>query len=226
MKLLTAAEERTLIGLAQAGDAAARDRVLAANQGLVWQIARRYASLAVCADDLAQAGNIGLMRAGEKFDVSRGRFTTYAYHWVHMMVRRCLRRYTNIVALPESMTGTLRSLNRKVLNGDPVVIPTRHMHAIRALAAARVPHCSLDAARHRTVTPDPTLNLRSEEALNALDRLPKRSRNMLLLRFGLLGGECWNLPQIAKSFNLSKERVRQIEAESLEKMRAWLEGVE
>ena len=224
-KLLTAAEERDLIQKAQAGDRAARDRVLLANQGLVWSIARRHASLGVEPDDLAQAGNIGLMRAVEKFDTSRGlRFTTYATFWIRMEIKKSRRATLHLVTVPGSLADTVRGLNRKLRKGEPVHIPPRNAHTLRALAAAHAPHVSLDAAWYRTRTPDPTAGLRCAEVLAALDDLPDRPRRMLSLRFGLLGGECWNLEDIGRAFGVCKERARQIEAEALEKLRCRLGG--
>jgi RNA polymerase sigma factor (sigma-70 family) len=193
--LLTAAEERRLARLKDEGDTAARDTLIEANLRLVVAVARRYARPGVPLADLVQEGNLGLIRAVERFDPGHGcRFSTYATWWIWQAVVRGLTR------LSRDHASTV-SIDQPIGEGDTVVgdlIADEH------------------AARPEVLAAD---HPRSADTAAAVRRLlPERLRRLLVLRFGLDGGGGRTLEEVGSAIGVTRERARQLEANALARL--------
>jgi RNA polymerase primary sigma factor len=223
-----------------------RDRFTSANQGLVSHVVQRYIGMGLSRDDLVQEGNIGLMRAIDKFDHRRGnRFGAYAIWWIRQSVRRALANQSRTIRIPVHALGTRYTLDQAArrlalalgrqpseqeLAEDTGVIPAS---VAQVLAIVKEP-LSLDAPRSfdsddRLVdsvadpgAPDAaiqTLNKeRAEHLRGLLVSLSVREQQILRMRFGLDGSEECTLEQIGQAFALTRERVRQIVVAALAKL--------
>jgi RNA polymerase primary sigma factor len=245
--LLTHEEEKELARRAAAGDAEARRRLIESNLRLVIAIARRYTSTGVPLIDLIQEGNLGLMRAAEKFDYQRGcHFGTYATWWIRQAVSRAAGEQSRLIHLPEHVATRLRKVRRVAAqlsqeNGlDP--LPEQIAAAcnidvnevIDLLGVIEQP-VSLDApvdddARYSladtledSTTPAPadtaSQHLLGEELHRALALLTQRERAVITLRYGIGDGRSRTLLEVGKELGISRERVRQLEVVALMKLR-------
>jgi RNA polymerase primary sigma factor len=237
---------------AEARARAAREKgeLVRANLRLVVATARRYKNRGVPMIDLYQEGNLGLLRAADKFDHLRGyRFGTYASWWIRQSIERALLYQGKDVRMPVHLTGSRRRVlgAERSLSQENARTPSQEeiaersgvsldkVQAVRALSLSPV---SLDAplgAEGETRfgdtlpsdvdAPDEALaERRMREVTTALlDELTPREREILRLRYGLAGGEDLTLEEIGRSFSLSRERIRQIESKALAKLRAWSE---
>ena len=246
--LLTHAEEIDLAQRAAAGDELSRRKLIESNLRLVIAIARRYTSTGVPLIDLIQEGNLGLMRAAEKFDYERGcHFGTYATWWIRQAVSRAAGEQSRLIHLPEHVATRLRKVRRIAAqlsqeNGlDP--LPEQIAEAcsisidevVDLLGVIEQP-VSLDApvdeeARYSladtledSTTPAPaetaSQHLLGEELHRALAMLTPRERAVITLRYGIGDGRSRTLLEVGKELGISRERVRQLEVVALMKLRS------
>src|SRR5215472_11283681 len=245
--LLTHAEEIDLARRSASGDELARSKLIESNLRLVIAIARRYTSTGVPLIDLIQEGNLGLMRAAEKFDYNRGcHFGTYATWWIRQAVSRAAGEQSRLIHLPEHVATRLRKVRRVASqlsqeNGlDP--LPEQIAEAcnlevdevIDLLSVIEQP-VSLDApvdddARLSLADTleDPGIqapadiasqHLLGEELHRALSQLTSRERSVVILRYGIGDGRSRTLLEVGKELGISRERVRQLEMVALAKLR-------
>jgi RNA polymerase primary sigma factor len=251
--LLTHAEEIELAQRAAAGDGLARRKLVESNLRLVIAIARRYTSTGVPLIDLIQEGNLGLMRAAEKFDYQRGcHFGTYATWWIRQAVSRAAGEQSRMIHLPEHVATRLRKVRRVAAqlsqeNGlDP--LPEQIAAAcnldinevIDLLSVIEQP-VSLDTpvdeeARYSLAdtledctTPAPSetasQHLLGEDLHRALVVLTPRERAVITLRYGIGDGHSRTLLEVGKELGISRERVRQLEVVALMKLRNVNESI-
>ena len=245
--LLTHAEEIDLAQRAAAGDDLARRKLIESNLRLVIAIARRYTSTGVPLIDLIQEGNLGLMRAAEKFDYQRGcHFGTYATWWIRQAVSRAAGEHSRLIHLPEHVATRLRKVRRVAAqlsqeNGlDPLpeqiaAACNLDVNEIIDLLGVIEQPVSLDApiddeARYSlsdtledNTTPAPSetasQHLLGEELHRALALLTPRERAVITLRYGIGDGHSRTLLEVGKELGISRERVRQLEVVALMKLR-------
>jgi RNA polymerase primary sigma factor len=246
--LLTPEQEIELATRIQQGDEDARRHMIEANLRLVVSIARRYVGRGLSFSDLVQEGNFGLMRAAVKFDPKRGnRFSTYATWWIRQAITRALADKGRTVRLPVHIVERLSTIRRGAnqlrheLGREPELAEIAQAAGLtegelQALLDVAESPLSLDASADpegeapelmRGVA-DPSQpepfditydRMRMRGIAQAICDLPERERAVLVFRYGLGGEEPWTLGQIASHLGISRERVRQIEARALERMR-------
>ena len=249
-KLLTASEEVTLAKAIERGDLLAKRRMIESNLRLVVSIAKGYRGLGVPFLDLIQEGTLGLNRAVEKFDWRRGfKFSTYATWWIRQSVQRAVANHARTIRVPVHVVERQQKLSRAARRlevelgreatkeelAEATGLPMQHVD--EALGAAQA-----SVSLNQTVGADDEGELgdlfadreaadpfdEAEESLRrqgvrkALDALPERERRILELRFGF-EGEPWTLEAIGHELDLTRERVRQLEAQALARLSALRE---
>ena len=245
---LTAEQRARLEAVVDAGEAARR-RFVEANQRLVVSVARRYRDRGLDLEDLVQEGNLGLLRAIERFDPERGlRFSTYALWWIKQAIQRALDERGRLIRLPGHAAGEAARLWRMAdrlaaeLGSDPGAIEAAELAGLEpgravALARATLRPLSLESA----VDDEGDVALGEliagdlegpEEALeraavadlvrHGLAELPERTRRALELRFGLTDGQPRTLGEVGEELGVSRERARQLEADGLRRLRRAL----
>jgi RNA polymerase primary sigma factor len=248
--LLNAEEERRLAyRIIDEGDTEARDHMVRANLRLVVNIARRYGATGLGLQDLIEEGNLGLMRAVEAFDPSMNtRFSTYASYWIKQSIKRAIINAGKTIRVPAYTVELLNKWRRAAAllqeelgrTPEPVEIAAklklskRKFHIVlKALSVGNVgaqenEERSLDdaVADGRTDAPDAALARNDDlrQVLGLLDKMDPREAAVLRLRFGLDGEDSMTLAQIGDRLGLTRERVRQIERDALEKLREGLEA--
>jgi len=245
-RLLTADEEADLGRLIRTGDKRALHRLVECNMRLVVSIAARYASSRMPLEDLVQEGCIGLIRAAEKFDERKGhRFSTYATWWIWQAVTRAIGEQARTIRIPLEAQGLIRRVYNigERLTQELGRAPSTHEIAdalgepeprIAELLQAERDPLSLElplseesgrladvVADDVTESPMETLEhlIQQEEVESVLSCLTDREREILIRRFGLDGHPPRTLNEVAAGFRLTRERVRQIEAIALRKLR-------
>ena len=246
--LLTYAEETDLARQAGAGNELARHKLIESNLRLVIAIARHYNNSGVPLVDLIQEGNLGLIRAAEKFDYQRGyHFGTYATWWIRQAVSRAVEDQSRLIHLPEHVATRLRKVRRisAQLSQESGVDPQPEQIAaacnidineVKDLLSVIEQPVSLDApvddeARYSladtledSTTPAPSetasQHLLGEELHRALALLTPRERSVITLRYGIGDGRSRTLLEVGKELGISRERVRQLEVVALMKLRS------
>jgi RNA polymerase primary sigma factor len=244
-QLLTAAQEVELAKRIERGDPTAKQRMIQSNLRLVVSIAKNYRNQGLPFLDLIQEGTLGLIRAVEKFDWRRGfKFSTYATWWIRQAVARALADKARTIRMPVHIVERMQKMNRAErtlwmeLGREPTLeeiageasLPVEQAREVRAAARASA---SLDqpvgeqddAVFGDFVAGDDPLpeehvevSLRSQALALALQSLPERERQVIVLRYGLIDEEPKTLEEIGKRLGLTRERVRQIELESLRRL--------
>src|SRR5436309_7689498 len=245
-RLLTAAEERELARRKDEGDEEAKKRLIESNLRLVMSITRNYTKAGVPLLDLIQEGNLGLIRAVEKFDYRMGyKLSTYATWWIRQAVTRALADQGRTIRLPVHVAEQVRRLMRarrvltQKLNRDPTVkelakesgFPERRVEELLDLVEDPVSletpvgdgeslYADLIEDVHSDQPDESTAKrLRSVELADALHRLNPRMRHVLALRFGLDGKTPQTLEEVGAGLGITRERVRQLESRALRELR-------
>lgn len=247
ISLLSLDEEQELSKRIASGDEEAKKILAESNLRLVVSIAKRYVGRGLLFLDLIQEGNIGLMKAVDKFDYDKGfKFSTYATWWIRQAITRALADQARTIRVPVHMVETINKLARVErqmaldLNREPtdselakkMNLPLDKIVEIRRISQDPVSletpigeeddsHLGDFLADERTMGPEEYTDytMLKEELKQVLETLTKREEEVLELRFGLYDGTCHTLEEVGKKFDVTRERIRQIEAKALRKLR-------
>ena len=250
--LLTRAQERELARLKDEGDEAAKRRLIESNLRLVMSITRNYTKAGVPLLDLIQEGNLGLIRAVEKFDYKLGyKLSTYATWWIRQAVTRAIADKGRTIRIPVHMVEKLnkvvhverqlvQQLGREPTSEEIAAELETNVREVRDVLRMAQQPVSLEKpigeaeeSELGDFVEDPTAEspfelaserLRRENLRRALAALPEREREVIEMRFGLTGERPYTLEEVGRAFNVTRERIRQIENHTLKKLEALPEA--
>src|SRR4051812_28183769 len=252
-RLLTHAEERELARRKDEGDEEAKSRLIECNLRLVMSITRHYTRAGVPLLDLIQEGNLGLIRAVEKFDYTLGyKLSTYATWWIRQAISRALAEQGRTIRLPVHVADQVRRMMRsrrqlaQKLNRDPSVkelaeesgFPESRIEELLDLVEDPVSLETpvgdgeslygdlIEDTKSERPDQETAINLRKKELAVALQSLNPRMQHVLELRFGLTGKDPQTLEEVGEGLGITRERVRQLEARALRELRLFAPDLE
>ena len=248
VSLLSAKDEVRLAKLIEKGDHDAKNALIEANLRLVVSVAKRYMGRGLNLLDLIQEGNLGLIRAVEKFDYRKGfKFSTYATWWIRQAVSRAIADQARTIRIPVHMVDAINRVTRtqrQLLQdlgrepssaeiGKELDLPPHKVEELQKLARETVsleaPMGETDASLADFIEDDPTQQpeaiaaekIMKEDLAKTLAGLPERERKIIELRYGLSGSEPMTLEQVGHEFGVTRERIRQMEIKTLRRLQAF-----
>ena len=247
INLLTAEEEQALAARIAEGDQSAKDELVEANLRLVVSLAKHYQGCGISLQDLIQEGNVGLMKAAEKFDASKGfKFSTYAAWWIKQTITRAIADQSKTIRIPVHMTENINRVRKvsrdltTVLGHEPTDAEIAKelnvtVEEVKLFKSYMADVTSLDIQvgeeedttigslieDTNCVNPEKAAVKEAEKEIlySVLDTLSDREKDILIKRFGLEDGKPKTLEEVGMTYNLTKERIRQIENKALMKLR-------